>query len=75
MLLHFLEGGIICFNCRSDSYENEEYGYRKKFENLEMQMRWKLISNTDSDYYGDEPPAVELSFVRSRMLVYRMLPL
>ncbi|KAL9984570.1 hypothetical protein ACROYT_G006880 [Oculina patagonica] len=65
-------GGIICFNCRSDGYETEEYGFKDKFESLEKQKRWKLISNTDCDYYGDRPHP-EGSF-RGRLLVYGILP-
>ncbi|KAL9984572.1 hypothetical protein ACROYT_G006882 [Oculina patagonica] len=66
-------GGIICFNCRSDAYETEEYGYKDKFESLEKQKRWKLISNSDSDYYGENPHPEGRS-LRARVLVYRILP-
>ncbi|KAJ7372744.1 Methyltransferase domain [Desmophyllum pertusum] len=66
-------GGIMCFNCRTDGYESEEYGYKAKFENFEIQKRWKLISNSDGDYYGGNYPA-ESGPLTSRVLVYRMLP-
>ncbi|KAJ7372747.1 Methyltransferase domain [Desmophyllum pertusum] len=49
-------GGIICFNCRCDGYESEEYGYKAKCENLEKQKRWKLISSLDGNYYGANYP-------------------
>ena len=63
----------MCFNCRTDGYESEEYGYKAKFENFEIQKRWKLISNSDGDYYGGNYPA-ESGPLTSRVLVYRMLP-
>ncbi|KAJ7372745.1 hypothetical protein OS493_018021 [Desmophyllum pertusum] len=66
-------GGIMCFNCRSDGYENEEYGYKAKFENLEKQKRWKLISNSDGDYYGANYPTGR-GPLTSRVLVYKILP-
>lgn len=66
-------GGIICFTCRSDAYESEEYSYKDKFESLEIQRRWESISNSESDYYGDHPPPERRS-LRARLLVYRILP-
>ena len=64
--------GIICFTCRSDACESEEYSYKDKFESLEIQRRWELISNSDSDNYGDQPHPERRS-LRARMLVYRIL--
>ena len=66
-------GGIICFTCRSDAYESEEYSYKDKFESLEIQERWESISKSDSDYYGDQTHPERRS-LRARMLVYRILP-
>jgi len=66
-------GAIICFTCRHDAYVSVEYGYQAKFNELEKDKKWTLISNMETDYYR-HPRADEFSHSKTRVLVYRVLP-
>ena len=44
-------GGIICFTIRRDAYENEEYGYKAKMEELEKSGTWELVSRELIQYH------------------------
>lgn len=68
---NYFSGGIICFTC--PVFDNEEDGYKEKCASLEKNGKWKLISNTEADYYGDKSP-YGLDYKTTRMLVYRILP-
>lgn len=72
LLLVFFLGGILCFTCRLDAFESEEYGFKAKFDQLERSKRWQLISNTLTDYYV-HPEAQEFSHSKCHMLVYKVL--
>lgn len=45
-------GGFICFTVREGAYQ--DYGYRKKMIDLEMQQAWELLSMSDEDYLKNE---------------------
>ena len=45
-----LSGGYICFTIRQDVYDDTEYGYAKKFQELVDSRRWKEVRNYMTDY-------------------------
>jgi predicted TPR repeat methyltransferase len=45
-------GGVICFTIREGAYE--DYGYRRRMIDLELQSAWELISMRDADYLKKE---------------------
>ena len=74
LLVNFsVAGAIICFTCRHDAYVSVEYGYQAKFNELEKDKKWTLISNTETDNYRHSR-ADEFSHSKARVLVYRVLP-
>lgn len=51
-------GGYICFTIREGAYE--DYGYRQKMIELEMQNAWELLSMYDEDYLRNEGATCKL---------------